>query len=87
MINDSDIKNYDNFEIADNNIDDHCGWIMWDYRCKFYTPLSFSLSLSLMKKAIIDHIDCGKKNLVHGKSLLHSQQKVKRKWGYYFFHV
>lgn len=66
-----------------NNIDDHCGWILCEIRCKFYTHLS--LSLSLMKKAIIDHIDCGKKNLVHGKSLLHSQQKVKRKWGYYTF--
>lgn len=49
-----------------------------EIRCKFYTHLSFSLSLSLMKKAIIDHIDCGKKNLVHGKSLAAKSKKKMR---------
>lgn len=50
-----------------------------EIRCKFYTHLSFSLSLSLMKKAIIDHIDCGKKKFSTWKISIALAAKSKKK--------
>lgn len=44
-----------------------------------FTPISLSLSLSLMKKAIIDHIDCGKKKFSTWKISIALAAKSKKK--------